>query len=71
MAAGDELSDIIFERNIVLTDRRAGLLGLFGDVWLGNSSFKSNLYFNASAEDGAITDQWPSWQNGTHCVAWR
>ena len=67
--AGPEgVSDLNFETNIVYVDARVGP-ALFGGSWLGNSSFKSNLYWNASATDSAKSladaQQFPSWKQGT------
>ena len=69
MAAGDERSDITLQHNIILVDARAGLLGVFGSTWLGNSSFRQNLYWNASG--GVLAPAWPGFPNGTHCPGWR
>ena len=69
MAPGDAVSDIELSSNIVLVDARAGVDGVFGGQWLGNSSFTKNLYYNASGE--TIAPLWPAWVNGTHCKGWR
>ena len=63
MAAGDQLSDLEFHQNVVLVDDRAGEIGLFGSTWLGNASFGSNGYWNAS---GMVSPLWPSFVNSTH-----
>lgn len=56
------VSDLSFESNIVLVDARVGP-SLFGESWLGNSSFGKNLYWNASST--AVAEAWPSWKEGT------
>ena len=57
VAAGGT-SDLGLHANIIFVDARAG--SLFGDTWIGNASFSSNLYCNASFPAQADTGSRPS-----------